>query len=274
MTRQDFLQKYSDPIKVLDHGFVRLVDVMGNDASIVQAARVSYGKGTKTLHKDRGLIRYLMRHEHMSPFEMCEIKFHIKVPIFVHRQIVRHRTANRNEYSMRYSKAIEDYYIPDYNRMNVQDRKNHQSSDEQSVIDGADVLSGLMDTIAEESFKVYTVLINSGLAREVSRTVLPLSMYTEEYWKMDLRNLLHFLHLRLDSHAQYEIRQFAKAVAQIVKAWVPVTWEAFEDYVLNAVTFSAPELECLRISLTNNALDSLSESEIAELRAKVRSIQK
>ncbi len=233
--------------KVLDHGFVRLVDYMGSDESIVQAARVSYGKGTKKVSEDRGLIRYLFRHRHTTPFEMVELKFHVKLPIFVARQWIRHRTANVNEYSGRYSVMKEEFYIPEPGDIHFQSMSNKQGSSEEAVPD--DLKTEFVEFLKETNHQVYgkyLELIDHGLARELARIGLPLSLYTEWYWKIDLHNLFHFLKLRLDSHAQQEIRAYAEVMAKMVKAVCPVAYEAFEDYHLRAEYFSAPELKIIR----------------------------
>lgn len=240
---------------VLDHGFVRLIDYMGDETSITRAARVSYGKGTKTAREDKALIRYLMRQRHSSPLEMCEIVLHLKMPIFVARQWIRHRTASLNEYSGRYSEMPCEFYLP--NELKKQSSVNKQGSGES--LDAQ--LSGSLAQDLESSYIVatetYHDCLQNDVSRELSRIVLPLSTYTEMYWKMDLHNLLHFLKLRLDSHAQYEIRVFAEAIAEIVKVWVPVVWEAFEDFTLNAHTFSASEMTTLRNLLSAIPIERL-----------------
>ena len=231
-------------INVLDKGFVRGVDYLGDDAAIVQAARCSYGKGTKSVSEDRGLIRYLMRHRHTSPLEMVEFKFHCKMPIHVARQWVRHRMASLNEMSGRYSEMPNECYVPELDRLQLQSKDNKQgSSDEQ--VEEAVYIQGNMQEVQKKAFDVYQEHLESGLAREVARNDLPLSTYTEWYWKMDLHNLFHFLRLRLHSHAQYEIRQYANAIYELIKPIVPLACEAFEDYVLNAVTFSRQEMEAI-----------------------------
>ncbi|OFZ26836.1 MAG: FAD-dependent thymidylate synthase [Bdellovibrionales bacterium RIFOXYB1_FULL_37_110] len=234
-------------IKCLDHGFVRLVDYMGNDFSITQAARTSYGDGTKSTTKDKGLIRYLMRHRHTSPFEMVSFKFHCKMPIFVARQWIRHRTASLNEVSGRYSILPEEFYLPSREDINFQSDTNNQGRSEQSVSpEIIDYTLAKLENTYRECRKTYEDLIAKGIAREIARIVLPLAQYTEWYWKMDLHNLLHFLALRLDKHSQKEIRVYAEAIRDLIKTIVPTTWEAFEDYVLNAYTFSGPELGVLK----------------------------
>jgi len=239
------------PIPVLDHGFVRVIDYMGDDAAVVQSARVSYGRGTKAANEDRGLIRYLMRHRHSTPFEMCEIKYHIKLPIFIARQWIRHRTANVNEYSARYSVLDREFYIPAPEQLAAQSAMNRQGRGD--VLQGeeaARVLRLLRDD-ATRCYDHYIDMLNedeqgapldaerSGLARELARMNLTLNTYTQWYWKIDLHNLLHFLSLRADAHAQYEIRVYAQAMLETVKAWVPLSYEAFADYRMGAVTLSA-----------------------------------
>ncbi len=233
--------------KCLDKGFVRLVDLMGSDESIVQAARVSYGKGTKTVSEDRNLIRYLMRHRHTSPFEMVEYKFHIKLPIFVARQWIRHRTANVNEYSGRYSIMPDEFYIPSKEDVRTQSKTNKQGRSEEPIPEeiAKEFLEDLQET-QELLYQKYNDYLTKGIAREISRINLPLSTYTEWYWKIDLHNLLHFLELRLHPTAQFEIREYAKIIAQIVQATCPMAYEAFQDYRLNAITFSAPEIKILK----------------------------
>jgi len=240
--------------KVLDHGFVRLIDYMGGDDSIVQAARVSYGKGTKKVSQDRGLIRYLMRHRHTTPFEMVELKFHVKLPIFVARQWIRHRTANVNEYSGRYSVMKEEFYLPPKDEIRFQSTANKQGRSEEEVPD--DLKQQLLDFLTNtqtESYAKYMEFVDAGLARELARIALPLSLYTEWYWKIDLHNLFHFLNLRMDPHAQQEIREYAVIMADMVKAVCPMAYEAFMDYQVNAVHFTGPELKILRSSLDSFA---------------------
>lgn len=248
--------------KVLNHGFVRLVDYMGGDESIVQAARVSYGKGTKTVSEDRTLIRYLMRHQHTTPFEMMEFKFHIKLPIFVARQWIRHRTANVNEYSGRYSIMPEEFYVPDEEVIKFQSNSNKQGRDSEEV--PPEIRRRVLEILLDEqkaAFQGYQEMLNYNIARELARINLPLSLYTQWYWKIDLHNLFHFLKLRMDKHAQYEIRVYAEKMAEIVKAVVPMAYEAFEDYVLNSVTFSKNELLILKKYLPEN----LDETELEKL---------
>ena len=237
-------------IKVLDKGFVRLVDTMGNDSSIVQAARVSYGSGTKHVSEDENLIRYLMRNRHTTPFEMCEIKFHIKVPMDCWRQWIRHRTANVNEYSTRYSLAIDDTQETLPTKWRIQSNNNKQGSD--GFIDGfsGESLSAQEKQLHVLSKQVYANRLTAGIAREQARKDLPLSTYTEAYWKIDLHNLFHFLSLRMDSHAQYEIRQYANAIAQLVSEWVPIAYKAFEDYRLNSMYLSGRDIEIMNKIVT------------------------
>lgn len=233
--------------KVLDHGFVRLVDVMGEDSSICQSARVSYGKGTKTVREDRTLIRYLMRHLHTSPFEMVEVKFHIRLPIFIARQWIRHRTANVNEYSGRYSEMTDEFYLPDITQIRKQSNINKQArSEEELDYSVSESIVYNMQTSQTASYAEYKSYVEQGVAREIARINLPLSAYTEWYWKIDLHNLFHFLRLRMDSHAQFEIRVYAETIAEIIKQIFPMSYEAFEDYILNSVTFSSAELSILK----------------------------
>ena len=247
------------PMQVLDHGFVRVVDYMGDDGAIVQAARVSYGRGTRRLSDDRGLIRYLMRHRHTTPFEMCEIKLHVKLPIFIARQWIRHRTANVNEYSARYSILDREFYIPDAEVLRAQSQTNRQGRGEQLSPDEAARVQELLREDAERAYTHYEELLNespvgesgdeeqSGLARELARMNLSLNFYTQWYWKIDLHNLLHFLSLRADDHAQYEIRVYAEAILErIVKPWVPFAYEAFCDYRMNSGNLSAGALSVVR----------------------------
>ena len=252
---------------VLDHGFVRAIDYMGDDAAVVQAARVSYGRGTRKVSEDAGLIRYLMRHRHTTPFEMCEIKFHVKLPIFVARQWIRHRTANVNEYSARYSILDREFYIPAPEQLAAQSAINRQGRG--TVLEGqeaAEVLNMLRHD-ATSTYDHYAAMLNEdadgqkvdpsrqGLARELARMNLTLNTYTQWYWKTDLHNLLHFLSLRADPHAQYEIRVYADAMLELLRAWVPVTCAAFEDYRMGAVTFSATMLAVLKRMLAGEAVE-------------------
>ena len=248
---------------VLDHGFIRVIDYMGDDAAIVQAARVSYGAGTKHVQNDEGLIRYLMRHWHSTPFEMCEIKLHVKLPVFVARQWIRHRTANVNEYSARYSILDREFYIPEASQLAAQSTVNNQGRGE--VLGGAEaarVLDMLKDD-ASRSYDHYEAMLSltrpdgspqQGLARELARMNLPANIYTQWYWKVDLHNLFHFLRLRADAHAQYEIRVYAEAIAACVADWVPLAYGAFEDYRMGGATLSAKAVDCVRRMLKGEAV--------------------
>jgi thymidylate synthase (FAD) len=236
----------NERIDCLDHGFVRLVDHMGDDSAIVQAARVSYGGGTKTAEEDETLIRYLMRNMHTSPFEMVEFKFHCKLPIFCARQMVRHRTASLNELSGRYSELPEEFYIPRMERVVRQSTTNKQGSGEVFEESVANHIRSNMSAMARDEFKHYHWMLEQDVARELSRINLPLSTYTDWYWKMDLHNLFHFLKLRLDGHAQYEIRVYAEAIFKLIRPIVPISCKAFENYALNAVTFSEAEMDILQ----------------------------
>ncbi len=301
-----------EPLPVLDHGFVRVVDYMGDDAAVVQAARVSYGRGTKRISEDQGLINYLMRHRHTTPFEMCEIKYHVKLPIFVARQWIRHRTANVNEYSARYSILENEFYVPDQAYLETrrterrkeqaaargqlflfersrprnvagQSRSNRQGREE---VLPADEAREVLRWIKEESARDYTVyrkLLNEdgkgavidekrhGLARELARLVLPTNIYTQWYWKIDLHNLMHFLSLRADPHAQYEIRAYAEVMLGTLERWVPMSYAAFREYRMNAATISATGLEVIRRLLAGETLEQsrsgLSPREWRELMA-------
>ena len=240
-----------EPIKLLDHGFVRVIDYMGDDSAIVQAARVSYGKGTKHVSQDKGLINYLMRHWHSTPFEMCEIKLHVKLPIFVARQWIRHRTANVNEYSARYSVMDKEFYIPQIEHLSPQSKINNQGRSEETLnaADAERVLE-LLRSDAEQVYAHYEQLMNAdakgnvidmeqtGIARELARMNLTLNYYTQWYWKIDLHNLMHFLMLRADPHAQYEIRVYADAILDVVKDWVPYAYDAFVEHRLHGARLS------------------------------------
>ncbi|MEO1504732.1 MAG: FAD-dependent thymidylate synthase [Pseudomonadota bacterium] len=244
-------------VPALDHGFVRVIDYMGDDAAIVQAARVSYGKGTKAARDDRGLIRYLMRHWHSTPFEMCEIKLHVKLPIFVARQWIRHRTANVNEYSARYSILDKEVYIPSPEHLAAQSTTNRQGRGD--VLEGEDAqrVLEILKGDADQTYAHYEEMLDEdglGLARELARMNLTLNAYTQWYWKTDLHNLFHFLRLRADPHAQYEIRVYADAIGELTKAWVPMAWEAFEDYRLTAEQFSGPAMAVLKRMLAGETV--------------------
>lgn len=270
-----------EPMPLLDHGFVRVIDYMGDDAAIVQAARVSYGRGTRQVSEDRGLIRYLMRHRHTTPFEMCEIKYHVKLPIFVARQWIRHRTANVNEYSARYSILDREFYIPAPEQLAAQSADNRQGRGSVLAGEEAERVFDLLKTDAEQVYDHYEEMLNegadgepldasrTGLARELARMNLTLNYYTQWYWKIDLHNLLHFLSLRADPHAQYEIRVYADAMMETVKRWVPIAAEAFTDYRLGGTHLSAAALEIVKRMLAGDAVEQagsgLSKREWREL---------
>ena len=275
-----------EPIPVLDHGFVRVVDYMGDDSAIVQAARVSYGKGTKQVNLDAGLINYLLRHRHTTPFEMCEIKFHLKMPIFVARQWIRHRTANVNEYSARYSVLDNEFYIPSAEQLAAQSTKNHQGRGEEAL--SSEEAQRVIEILKEDSqqcYKHYEELMNvnsdgntidhdkKGIARELARMNLPINIYTQWYWKIDLHNLMHFLFLRADSHAQYEIRVFAQTMLDIVKRWVPITYNAFMDHRVNGTEISGKGMEVVKSMINGDFTDQessgMSKREWSELMAKL-----
>ena len=248
---------------VLDHGLVRVIDYMGDDAAITQAARVSYGRGTKAVTNDEGLIRYLMRHWHSTPFEMCEVKFHIKLPVFVARQWIRHRTANVNEYSARYSILDREFYIPAPEQLAAQSTVNNQGRG--AVLQG-DEAARVLDVLREDamrSYDHYEAMLSQaqpdgspqqGLARELARMNLPANVYTQWYWKVDLHNLFHFLRLRADAHAQYEIRVYAELMCQIVRDWVPLAYGAFEDYRLGGATLSGKAIDVLKRRLAGEVV--------------------
>ena len=235
---------------ILNHGFIRLIDYMGDDAAIVQAARVSYGAGTKHVQNDEGLIRYLMRHWHSTPFEMCEIKLHVKLPVFVARQWIRHRTANVNEYSARYSILDREFYIPAPEHLAAQSVVNNQGRGEVLTGEESARVLDLLKSDANRAYDHYEAMLSQdgqqGLARELARMNLPANIYTQWYWKVDLHNLFHFLRLRADPHAQYEIRVYAEAIARVVADWVPLAYAAFEDYRMGGVTLSSKAVECVR----------------------------
>ncbi len=243
--------------KVLDDGFIRVVDYMGSDESIVQAARVSYGKGTKKIHEDRGLIRYLLRHMHTTPFEMCEIKLHVRVPMDCWRQWIRHRTANVNEYSTRYSIAIDSTKKTKSNEWRKQSTTNKQGSDELLDESIGQILTQQEEFLHNKSREIYKERLANDVAREQARKDLPLSTYTEAYWKIDLHNLFHFLALRMDSHAQYEIRSYAEIIGnEIVSKWCPVSWEAFKEYRLNSFRLSEIEIIVLKYFIDNKPVEA------------------
>lgn len=249
-------------VPVLDHGFVQPIDYMGNDNDIVQAARVSYGQSTRKVRNDRGLLRYLMRHLHTTPFEMCEVKFRCKMPIFVARQWIRHRTANVNEMSLRYSEAIDELYVPTLEQVTLQSTTNKQGRDGTQELSPElrERVRTMLTQGNEACFASYRELASDiGIARELARTILPVSLYTQWIWKIDLHNLMHFLALRLDAHAQYEIRVFAEAMGAFTQAWVPLAWEAFVDYRQQSAKLSRLELEAL-----GHMLDGMPASAAAE----------
>ena len=243
---------------VLDHGFIRVIDYMGDDQSVVQAARVSYGKGTKKVSEDRGLIRYLMRHRHSTPFEMCEIKLHVKLPIFVARQWIRHRTASINEYSARYSVLDKEFYIPSEKNLAIQSNINKQGRGKVLSKNRSQEALKMLKDDAQKTYQTYEYLLNEtnegkiinknkeGLTRELARINLTLNTYTQWYWKTNLHNLMNFIQLRADDHAQYEIRVYAKIIFDIMKKWVPLTSEAFESYRSGSVELSSEALEVIR----------------------------
>jgi thymidylate synthase (FAD) len=270
-------------IPVLDHGFVRVIDYMGDDNAVVQAARVSYGKGTKKVSEDKGLIHYLMRHRHSTPFEMCEIKFHVKLPIFVARQWIRHRTANVNEYSARYSILDREFYIPAPEQLAAQSAANRQGRGD--VLTGAEA-ARVLDILKQDSttaYDHYAEMLNEseagervdaekqGLARELARMNLSLNFYTQWYWKIDLYNFMHFLSLRADPHAQYEIRVYADAMLDVLRKWVPLTAEAFEQHRLHAITLSKNALAAVKRMLKGETVtletSGLGKREWSELQA-------
>lgn len=273
-----------DPIPVLDHGFVRVIDYMGDDSAIVQAARVSYGKGTKQVNQDKGLINYLMRHWHSTPFEMCEIKFHVKLPMFVARQWIRHRTANVNEYSARYSILDKEFYIPRLEDLAPQSKQNHQGrgGDALSAAEAQRVLD-ILKSDALQTYDHYEELMNcdrdgnvldenrSGVARELARMNLTMNYYTQWYWKIDLHNLMHFLMLRADSHAQYEIRAYADVMIDLVKKWVPFAYDAFEEHRLHGVRLSRSGLGVVKRMIAGETVtqetSGLTKREWEELQA-------
>jgi len=274
-----------EAISVLDHGFIRVIDYMGDDTSIVQSARVSYGKGTKKVSTDEGLIKYLMRHRHSTPFEMCEIKYHVKLPIFIARQWIRHRTANVNEYSARYSILDKEFYLPDKNQLAAQSQSNRQGRGD--VLQGkqAEEVLNILKDDATRTYDNYEKLLNerfdgtkidenkTGLARELARMNLTLNTYTQWYWKTDLLNLLNFLFLRADDHAQYEIRVYAEKMLDTVKKWVPITYQAFMDYRVGAAEISSKGLRVIKFMLSGKKISQedsgLSKREWDELMEKL-----
>jgi thymidylate synthase (FAD) len=271
-------------VPVLDHGFVGLVDHMGDDAAIVNAARVSYGNGTKSVREDRGLIRYLVRHKHTSPLEMCEVKLHLKLPIFVMRQLVRHRTSSLNEYSGRYSVLTDEMYIPETQNILPQSKTNKQGRAGELSVQDAEHAQNLIRMSTEHSFRVYQTLLNDpathgsdemagfgdgfsadfpeeGVAREIARITMPVAGYTELYWKQNLHNLFHMLRLRVDSHAQWEIQEFARAIYKLIKPLFPAACEAYEDYIRDSKTLSGMEVELMQALIVRSNEFDLSFSE-------------
>jgi len=281
VTSPDLEKILYEAVPVLDHGFVRVVDYMGDDTSIVQSARVSYGKGTKKVSTDSGLIKYLMRHRHSTPFEMCEIKYHVKLPIFIARQWIRHRTANVNEYSARYSILDKEFYMPSKDHLAAQSTSNRQGRGD--LINGkqADDILNILKKDAEQTYDNYELMLNErfdgttinennkGLARELARMNLTLNTYTQWYWKTDLLNLLNFLSLRADSHAQYEIRAYADVMVNSLKKWVPITFEAFMDYRVGGMELSSKGKSVIKKMIKGENCDfetsSLSKREWNEL---------
>lgn len=275
-----------EPIPVLDHGFVRVVDYFGDDSAIVQAARVSYGTGTKQVNQDKGLINYLMRHWHTTPFEMCEIKFHIKLPMFVARQWIRHRTANVNEYSARYSILDKEFYVPKPEHLAPQSKQNHQGRSNEAL-QGAEAARALeiLKGDSLQCYDHYEEMLNmnpeggvqdenkQGLARELARMNLTMNYYTQWYWKIDLHNLFHFLMLRADSHAQYEIRAYADVMLDIVKKWCPFAYEAFDEFRMNGAQFSRGGLNVVKRMLAGEKVtqenSGITKREWDELMAKI-----
>jgi thymidylate synthase (FAD) len=273
-------------LPVLDHGFIRVVDYMGDDSAVVQAARVSYGKGTKQVSQDRGLIHYLMRHRHTTPFEMCEIKLHVKLPIFVARQWIRHRTASINEYSARYSILSKEFYLPEISHIAAQSSTNKQGREDGAIDQArAEQILSILKNDAERCYDNYRILLNedeegniiddsqAGVARELARMNLNLNYYTEWYWKTNLHNLMHFLSLRADPHAQYEIRVYADLLVDILQKWVPITFEAFEEYRLKSASFSGNALNFIKTLLQGKEMtleeSGMSKREWEEVRKKL-----
>ena len=264
-----------EALPILDHGFIRVIDYMGNDNSIVQAARVSYGKGTKKVNTDSGLIKYLMRHWHSTPFEMCEIKYHVKLPIFIARQWIRHRTANVNEYSARYSILDKEFYLPSKENLAAQSINNRQGRGEVISGNDAEKVLGLLKDDAERTYKNYELMLNqrydgstideakTGLARELARMNLTLNTYTQWYWKTDLLNLMNFLRLRADHHAQYEIRAYADVMLETLKRWVPITYDAFMDYRVGGTEVSSKGKEVIK-KLINGEKISIDETDLSK----------
>jgi len=261
----------NEEVKVHEDGLVRLLDIMGSDDDVVDAARISYGKGTKKNSETRNLIRYLMRHKHTSPFEMCEVKFYLKLPIFVMRQIVRHRTANLNEYSGRYSIMSEEFYVPQDDYIQKQSTQNNQGRGEE--IEEKGLVKFEFNRIYDNAIHSYHNLLELDVARELARSVLPVGNYTEVIWKVDLNNFFKFCKLRMDSHAQKEVQDFANAMYGLVKPEFPLCCEAYEDYIQNSVTFTQKEMDIIRDNLNGSWIMSkygLSERESTEFLEKIR----
>lgn len=261
-------------VPVLDHGFVRLIDYLGGDSRVVEAARVSYGAGTKTVREDKGLINYLMRNLHTSPFEQCTLVFHIKLPLFVFAQMVRHRTAKLNSMSARYSVMADEFYAPDAANVRGQSDANKQVGE--GEVDGAEAIVAVFDEVCAREYATYEDLLTRGVSREQARMVLPQNVYTQIYWKCDLHNLFHFLRLRLDWHAQQEIRAYAEAMAQAAQAVAPLCYEAFEEHQLYAQRFSRSEMAAIRKMLVaapdyrqEMACEGMAERQAAEFKAKL-----
>ena len=260
-------------IPVLNKGFVRLVDYLGGDQRIVQSARVSYGAGTKSFRQDRGLIHYLLKHEHTSPFEQVVLTFHTKMPIFVARQWVRHRTARLNEISGRYSVMKDEFYLPEPDQVRFQSESNkHARSDEALPLAEAMQIIEAMEAELKAVYANYESMIEKGVARELARANLPISLYTEWYWQIDLHNLFHFLRLRMDAHAQYEIRVFAEALAQCAQAVAPLAYEAFEEHILGSVRFSRAECEALAALMDGRPV-ALEGKKLAEFELKIAAVR-
>jgi len=285
VTSQGLEQILYEVLPVLNHGFVRVLDYMGDDGAVVQAARVSYGKGTRRVSEDQGLINYLMRHRHSTPFEMCEIKYHVKLPIFVARQWIRHRTANVNEYSARYSILDREFYVPEPEHLAAQATNNRQGRSDVLTGDDNTRVLNLLREDAQRNYAHYQEMLNlddngkvlddsrTGLARELARMNLSLNYYSQWYWKIDLHNLLHFLSLRADAHAQFEIREYADVMMDTVEKWVPQTFAAFQDYRMGGTHLSAKGLEVVKRMLDGEDVtqpdSGLSKREWVEMMAQL-----
>ena len=262
-----------EEVKVLDHGFIRVIDYMGDDAAIVQAARVSYGKGTKSVREDEGLINYLMRHRHTTPFEMCELKLHVKLPIFVARQWIRHRTGSFNEYSARYSIMDKEFYIPSNENLGLQSISNKQGTE--GRLDETVANTAIKDITSHSNYAydLYQQMLEWGVSREISRMVLPLNIYSQWYWKVDLKNLLDFLNLRTDPHAQYEIRVYAEEIEKILSHWLPITYGAYKNHMKDGVGFSSEAMEVMKSMMAGDMMDQetsgLSKREWNEFTAQI-----